>query len=192
MAAGGNRLNENGENTFALHTLEPTPGSTQTIVAPDFTLHSLDHQDIRLSDLRGKPVLLNFWATWCSACWTEIPDLVELHRRMGERIHVIGISLDGLPDQHELDTGHTHHEGHDHGHDASHDELTELVGSFARKHEMAYPILLDPEGITSELYVGNELPINVIIDAEGNLYRRFMGTRKLAGFEALLNQILPE
>ena len=183
---------KNGDSVFTQHESGEPPGLTQTMMAPDFTLHSLDHEDVRLSDLRGKPVLLNFWATWCSACWSEIPDLVELHKRLGERLHVIGISLDGLPDQHELDTGHSHHEGHDHAHDVGHAELNELVGGFAKKNKMNYPILLDPDGITSELYVGNELPINVIIDAEGNLYRRFMGTRSLAGFEAILGQILPE
>ena len=112
--------------------------------------------------------------------------MVELNHRLGDQVHIIGISLDGLPDQHELDHGHSHHEGHNHSHGAGHDELSELVSKFVKQYNMDYEILLDPEGVTSELYVGNELPMNVMIDAEGNLYRRFMGTRTAAGFEAML------
>lgn len=179
-----------GAEQFAKVPIEPSPGNTDRLPAPGFLLHGLDHKDARLVELRGKPVLLNFWATWCSACWSEIPDLVELNDRLGDRVHIVGISLDGLPDQHEIDHGHSHGDGHEHV--AGHEELTELVATFVEKNKMDYRILLDPEGITSELYTGNELPMNVIIDAEGNLHRRFMGTRSLAGFEAILREILPQ
>jgi thiol-disulfide isomerase/thioredoxin len=182
----------NGDSTFEPAEIGASPGTSEFLVAPDFTLHSLDHKDVSLASLRGKPVLLNFWATWCSACWSEIPDLVELNDRLGDRVHIIGISLDGLPDQHEIDHGHSHSEGHDHSHGAGHEDLEELVAGFVKKHKMDYPILLDPEGVTSLLYVGNELPMNVMIDAEGKLHRRFMGSRSLAGFEAMLGSILPE
>ena len=63
--------------------------------APDFALHSLDGSEIRLSDFRGRPVLLNFWATWCAPCRIEMPWLAELYSAYHAKgLEVIGISLD--------------------------------------------------------------------------------------------------
>jgi thiol-disulfide isomerase/thioredoxin len=187
---------DSGNQMFAEVAITAAPGRTEPLPAPDFQLPDLDGKLVHLSDLRGKPVLLNFWATWCTACWTEIPDLIALHNRLGDRLTIIGISLDGLPDQHALDHGHSDVEGaphaDDHGEELAKEELVELVGGFVKKHGMNYPVLLDPDGITSELYAGNELPMNVLIDANGNVYRRFMGSRSKDGFEAMLKEILPK
>lgn len=60
----------------------------------DFTLSSLDGNDVTLDDHRGKVILLNFWATWCVPCRVEIPDLVELHQRYRDRgLAVLGVSI---------------------------------------------------------------------------------------------------
>ena len=72
----------------------------------DFALPDLSGKLVRLSDFRGKTVLLNFWTTWCTACLTEIPDLVELQRRNPDRLVILGVSLDGVADEH----GHNHDE----------------------------------------------------------------------------------
>src|SRR5207245_4206477 len=63
--------------------------------APDFELRSLDGGRVSLSELRGKPVLLNFWATWCAPCRVEMPWLVELHEKYrAQGLQIIGVSLD--------------------------------------------------------------------------------------------------
>ncbi len=166
--------------------------------APEFSLPDLEGKQVRLSGLRGRPVLVNFWATWCTACWSELPELVKLHDRHGDKLVILGISLDGLPDQHELDHGHKetdHADGDDHDHGTHSDAadkttpraaLVNLVGGFAKAKGLNYPILLDPEGVTSLLYQGNELPVNVLIDAEGNLRRRFVGPRSPEAFDAMI------
>lgn len=184
---------QTGNQIFARVEIAAAPGTTELLSAPDFRLPDLNGQLVRCSDLRGKPVLLNFWATWCTACWAEIPDLIDLHDQMGNDVTIIGISLDGLPDQHELDHGHSHSEGAsgesavDHGDGESSEDLVKLVNAFVNSRGMDYPVLLDPKGITSELYSGNELPMNVLIDTDGNVYRRFMGSRTKEGFRAMLN-----
>src|SRR5579864_140810 len=63
--------------------------------APDFELRSLDGQSVRLSSMRGKPVLLNFWATWCAPCRVEMPWLVQLDQQcQAQGVQIVGVSLD--------------------------------------------------------------------------------------------------
>lgn len=162
--------------------------------APDFILPNLAGEPVRLSQFRGRPVFINFWATWCTACWTELPELVKLHERYADRVVILGIALDGLPDQHELEHGHSHdHAEHDEapkaGSDVAQDELVKLVGGFAEKRGLKYPILLDPKGVTSLVYQGNELPVNVLVDAEGHLRRRFVGPRSPAAIDAMIAEL---
>ena len=172
--------------------------------APEFALPDLAGKTVRLSELRGRPVLVNFWATWCTACWSELPELIKLHERYGEKLVILGISLDGLPDQHELEHGHKESEhavgeDHEHGEPADHaeqasaamprDQLLKLVGGFAKQKGLNYRILLDPEGVSSLPYQGNELPVNVLIDGEGNLRRRFVGPRSPETFDAMIAEV---
>lgn len=69
-------------------------------IAPDFTITNYDGEEFKLSDYRGKYVLLDFWATWCAPCIAEIPNLVEAHKTYGgDRLKVIGLSVDEKIDQ---------------------------------------------------------------------------------------------
>jgi len=188
----------NATNWSRFQPPAPAASIEQLRPAPDFMLRDLSGRPVRLSDFHGRPVLLNFWATWCTACWSELPELVKLHDRHGDQLVILGIALDGLPDQHELDHGHKESDhaeghGHDHGEPANattpHAELVRLVGDFARAKGLDYPILLDPEGVSSLVYQGNELPVNVLIDAEGHLRRRFVGPRSPEAFEAMIAEV---
>src|SRR6202048_3441856 len=72
-----------------------TPRITRSTVAPDFSLESLEGKTVRLSDFRGKAVLLNFWATWCQPCKIEMPWFVELQKQYGgQGLQVLGIAMD--------------------------------------------------------------------------------------------------
>ncbi|MBI4662917.1 MAG: TlpA family protein disulfide reductase, partial [Verrucomicrobia bacterium] len=100
---------EEHKHEYPNANLEPTtPGSSSTprLAASDFGLPDLSGQEVRLSDLRGKIVLLNFWTTWCTACLTEIPDLIQLQKNYADRIVILGVSLDGVPDSHGHAEGH--------------------------------------------------------------------------------------
>lgn len=67
-------------------------------LAPDFELADFNGRTVRLSDLRGKPVLLNFWATWCPPCRKEMPDLQRFHEQYGDKIAVLGINWNDEPE----------------------------------------------------------------------------------------------
>ncbi|SHK05647.1 TlpA disulfide reductase family protein [Rhodothermus profundi] len=135
--------------------------------APDFEAPRLDGSAFRLSDYRGSVIVLNFWATWCPPCRTEIPDLVALQQELGDQgLLVVGISLD---------------EGG-----------AEVVAPFARDFKINYPIVLD-NGTIAEAYGGIfALPTTVIIDREGRMRYEVLGIFPTQAMrprlEALLNE----
>ena len=160
----------------------------------DFKLQSVDGKSVRLSDFQGKRVLINFWTTWCSACVGEIPTLVELQRRHPDDLVVLGISLDGVPDEHGHIGGHEAHsdgEDHDHEHSPSLKELRQQVAKFVERRGMKYQVLLDPENSVGGRFNGGELPTTILIDKSGILRRGFVGGRNLDVFEAMIGELVP-
>jgi peroxiredoxin len=120
-------------------------------LAPDFRLASPDGTSMALSDLRGKVVLLNFWATWCPPCTGEMPDLNSLYRQHGNEkdFVVVGVNLRERPVE---------------------------VASFARERGIAFPLLLDRDGhVTGQDYRIRTLPASVIIDREGRIRDSWSG-----------------
>ena len=165
------------------------------VPAADFQLHTLEGKPVRLSDFRGKVVLMNFWTTWCSACVGEMPALVALQKKHGDKLVIIGVSLDFVPDSHGHIGGHAavedqkHDEGDHDDHEATAAALKrvrEKVARTAKARNVNYPILLDEHNEVGGRYNGGELPTTVIVDAQGNVRRRFVGARNLAVFEAMI------
>ncbi len=116
--------------------------------APDFAFEDLDGTMIRLSDFRGKPVLLNFWATWCPPCRKEIPDLQRFHEQYANKIVLLGI-----------DWG----------------EDIEEVKRFLERYGATYTNLLDKNGEFFVLYRLTGLPTSYWIDEEGIIRGMWLG-----------------
>jgi thiol-disulfide isomerase/thioredoxin len=101
------------------------------VYAADFTLHALDGKSVRLSDFRGRVVLVNFWATWCTACISEMAELIALQKNYHGHLAILGVSLDFLPDE-------DNHEA------ASQPEMIrKKVARAAELHGINYPVFLD-------------------------------------------------
>jgi thiol-disulfide isomerase/thioredoxin len=196
---------QNAKAWWAEHQKEFSPVKLQVpaeaytarmpVPAPDFQLHALDGKLVRLSDLRGKVVLMNFWTTWCTACVGEMPALVALQKKYGDKLVIIGVSLDYVPDRHGHIGGHAaveeqkHREGDHEDHEANAAALKrvrEKVARTAKARNINYPVLLDEHNEVGGRYNGGELPTTVIVDAEGNVRRRFVGTRGMAVFDAMI------
>lgn len=150
--------------------------------ANDFALKDLRGNLVRLSDFRGKVVLVNFWATWCSACLAEIGDLNALQKRLGGRVVILGIALDGLPNLHPHEDG----AGSSGKPAPSLEAITAKVTRAVTTREINYTVLLDPSGSVGGQYNGGELPTTVIFDKEGRVRRRFVGERNVSVFEAMV------
>jgi peroxiredoxin len=121
-------------------------------VAPDFTLQSLDGKTVRLSDFRGKAVLLNFWATWCQPCKIEMPWFVELQKQYGgQGLQVLGIAMD----------------------DASPAD----IAKFAKDLGVNYPVLVGKEAV-GDAYGGVQfLPATFYIGRDGKVVDKVFGLK---------------
>ncbi|MFQ6011081.1 MAG: DUF3179 domain-containing (seleno)protein [Nitrososphaerales archaeon] len=118
--------------------------------APDFTLNSLDGGQVSLSDLRGKPVLVNFWATWCPFCVAELPDLEQVHRELGDSVVILTINrAESLDKQREF--------------------LSTLRTDFT------FPFLLDSTDRVAQAYGVRAMPTSYILDANGVIVGKKLG-----------------
>jgi len=130
-------------------------GSATAVVkgnsAPDFVLTDLQGHNVKLSDLRGKAVVLNFWATWCPPCKEEIPWFVELQKRYGaEGLQVVGVSMDDDSDQ-------------------------KSVVKFAAENSINYPVLLGKQNVADQYGGISYLPTTFYIDRNGVVMERVFG-----------------
>lgn len=118
--------------------------------APDFELKDLNGKTMRLADLRGKAVLLNFWATWCGPCKVEIPWFIELQKQYGPQgLQIVGVSMDDL--------------GHD------------TVAKFAQEMGINYPILLGNDQMADAYGGVQALPTTFYIGRDGKFVNRAYG-----------------
>ena len=128
--------------------------------APVFTVKDLDGREISPASLRGKVVIVNFWATWCGPCRAEIPDLVALQAKYQDTLQVIGISED--------------------------EAGVEVVKRFAAEHKINYPVaMITPE--IEKLYPGiSALPTSFIFDRESRIVQKHVGmlTARTTEYEA--------
>jgi len=148
--------------------------------APDFNLPDLQGNRVSIKDLRGKPVLLVFWATWCKPCVKEIPHIAEFQKKHPDDVTILGISVDNLKD---AETGKTHVSGSD-------AELSDRVGQFAKDQQMSYRILMDNDGEALGRYSGGDLPVAIWVDSNGIMRRRFLGSRSSDCLERMLQATL--
>lgn len=122
------------------------------VTAPAFELPRLgDGAPVSLAGLRGRVVLLNFWATWCKPCEDELPSMERLHRTLaGSGFELVAVSVDDVPDP---------------------------VAAFRARYGLSFPILLDPERRVSGAYQTHHFPESFLIDAEGRVVERYIGPR---------------
>lgn len=161
--------------------------SAWRLATPDFSLRDLEGKPVRLSDFRGKVVLLNFWDVATPACLLELSNFTELQRRNPDRLVVLGISLDTTVDERRCceDEGENH---------AKHvkpnlEELRATLRDLTRQRGVNYPILIDLSGSVGRRFDANNLPANILIDADGYVRGRFIGGRAPAVLAAMIREI---
>jgi thiol-disulfide isomerase/thioredoxin len=143
----------------------PSSHLTQSSLAPDFSLESLDGKTLRLSDLRGKAVLLNFWATWCGPCKIEMPWFVELQNQYASQgLQIVGVAMD--------------------------DASKEDIGKFAKDLGVNYPILIGKESVGDQYGGVPALPESFLIGRDGKIVDKIIGLRGKAEIEDSIKKAL--
>ena len=133
--------------------------------APDFSLKDLDGNTHKLSDYRGKVVVLNFWATWCP-CRAEIPTFTEEQKELGANVQFLGIALD--------------------------DDGATTVKPWAASHGINYPVLLTDQSVTHDYGDINSIPATFYIDKQGRIRHAAIGAQEKDVLEANIKPLLAE
>ena len=141
-----------------LKKLRITP-ATQWIEAHDFAGKMMDAKSVNLKDYRGRFVLLNFWATWCSPCLKEMPDLENAYNEMGqEKLVVLAVGMG---------------------------ESVEKIKAFFNKYSFTFPLLADNRMKITKLYGVRNIPVTYLIDPDGVVLGRALGVRDWASPDLL-------
>lgn len=175
-SAGAETPNQSGSVTPSPEASEspsPEPSASQqpqTVAAPDFTLTDQYGNTHTLSDYKGKTVFLNFWATWCGPCKSEMPDvqaLYEAYDENGGDLVVLGVANPGIQD-------------------VSQDE----VEQFLTDHGYTFPVLMDTTGQVFAYYGISAFPTTFMIDANGNVYGYVPGAMSASIMESVVQQTM--
>ena len=137
----------------------------QKVMAPRLVVKDLNGRTVRLSDYRGKVVLVNFWATWCPPCRVEVPDFVKLQREHGKQgLQIIGITYPP--------------------------EEKDRVRKFARSHKVNYPMVLGTRETRARFSSDETLPLTVVIDRDGKVSDIISGILLRQEFEEKIKPLL--
>ncbi|MCM3568113.1 TlpA disulfide reductase family protein [Neobacillus mesonae] len=134
--------------------------------APDFGLQTLDGKNIKLSDMEGKKVILNFWATWCPPCKAEMPHMQEFYQEQkSHNVKILAVNLTTA----EKDANN--------------------IAKFVKDYGLTFPILLDQNGEIGNSYQAFTIPTSYIIDTKGIIRKKIIGPMDKEMMTELINSI---
>ncbi|TFB23103.1 redoxin domain-containing protein [Filobacillus milosensis] len=135
-------------------------------VAPDFQLETLEGEQVKLSDFRGKKVFINFWATWCPPCRAEMPHMQDFYDKYGDDVVVLAVNATGT------------------------ETNVEKVKKFVKDYELTFPILLDRTNEVNMRFEALSLPTTYFINTEGVIQlQRKVGPMSYEEMESYMKQI---
>ncbi|MGE7769425.1 peroxiredoxin family protein [Viridibacillus arvi] len=139
--------------TIVEDTLGVKSGLAIGELAPDFELETLEGKKVKLSDFRGKKVILNFWATWCPPCKAEIPHMQKYYEKYAEEdnFEIVAVNL------------------------TSYKESVKYVKKFVKTYEMTFPVLLDTKGEQMDAYEIYVVPTTYYLDTKGVIQKKVRG-----------------
>ena len=129
--------------------------------APDFELKTLAGETVKLSNLKGKKVMLNFWATWCPPCKEEMPAMEKLSKQAGKDVVILAVNIDP-----QLD-----------------------VQGFINENKITFPIPLDKADKVNETYQVLSIPTTYFIDSKGIIQNKYTGSMTLDVMKDFLNKL---
>ena len=128
--------------------------------APNFTLKNMNNKDITLRNLEGKKVFINFWASWCPPCKTEMPAIQKLHENYGEEIEIIAVNLE---------------------------EQKKKVKKYLENENLNFTVLLDKNKKAANKYLIRAIPTSYFLDENGVIIEKHMGILNYQNMKEILN-----
>ena len=147
-------------------TAAPAPergarGLPDGTMAPSLELPRINGDTADLAQYRGRPVIVNIWATWCPPCVREMPSLQRVYERFGEEgLEILAVAVDDLPGERQPDG-----------------RIEGLVSRFVDEYGLTFPVMIDPTGRTEQRFGTEFLPTTVLIDREGRIRVTEVGGR---------------
>ncbi|HJV46576.1 MAG TPA: TlpA disulfide reductase family protein [Bacillota bacterium] len=132
--------------------------------APEIELTSLDNQKYKISKI-NKPIVLNFWASWCGPCKIEAPSLVKMHQKYKDRVEFLAVNL------------------------TANDQLDNVKG-FVEQYQFSLPVLLDQDGKVADQYQVRAIPTTFLIDKDKHIVKVVKGLHKEEDFEQMIQELL--
>ncbi|THE14232.1 TlpA family protein disulfide reductase [Bacillus timonensis] len=147
-------------------TVEQKVGISDGQLAPDFTLKTINGEEMKLSAFRGKKVILNYWASWCPPCKAEMPHMQEFYEENKES-NVVLLSVN-------LTTAEK--KGSD-------------VAKFVEDYELTFPVMLDEKGDIGQTYQAYAIPTSYLIDTKGVVRKKIVGPMDKEMMNGLINSV---
>ena len=159
---------ENEEETQAQSKEDSADDETeQKTKAPDFTVYDKDENEVKLSDYIGKPIVLNFWASWCGPCKSEMPDFNEKYQELGEDINFLMINMtDGSR------------------------ETVKSASEFISENGFEFPVFYDTQLDAALTYGAYSLPVTFFIDADGYVIAQATGAIDMETLQRGIDMII--
>lgn len=166
-AANDSQVAENTtDNSEATSSDASANADSQLTKAPDFTVYDLEGNEVNLSDFFGKPIILNFWASWCGPCKMEMPDFNEAYQIYNEDITFLMVNMtDGSR------------------------ETVDIASSFIEESGYVFPVYYDTSYSAAITYSVSSLPTTYFLDTEGNLIAQARGAIDAATLQQGIDMI---
>ncbi|BFH69929.1 MAG: TlpA disulfide reductase family protein [Paenibacillus dendritiformis] len=134
-------------------------------LAPPFTLETAEGTKYKVGGKQDKPIFLNFWASWCTPCQAEAPDLVKLYAKYKDKLELLSVNV-------------------------TNDDTKEKAKEFVNQYGMVNPVLWDEKGEAFKLYNGIAFPTNILIDKNGVIRELFIGLRPPKDLEKAIDKLI--
>lgn len=157
---------------FIFYTNQANTGARDTkpevgFMAPDFTLTNEAGEEVNLNQLKGKPVFINFWASWCPPCKQEMPYIQEAYEKYSDQVVFLGVNI-------------------------TISDIKEDAIAFMKSNQYEMPILFDYKGDVTDLYRSNTIPTSYFINKDGMIKAKHIGAMTFDQIESYLDKAMED